>query len=220
MADMRGFGEMDLSDRGGEHEFEYQDARDVAPGPGPTPSQTVGPYFAYGLTPGAYGYPFADVAPRGPAGPETPGTRIVIEGQVFDGAGTAVHDALVEIVQADGAGAYAEAGRNDGFIGYARRGTGANGPKGDTRFRFETVRPGPTAPGAAPFVTVVVTMRGLLNHYVTRLYFPEDDHGADPVLSQVPEGRRATLIAEAAGPGVYRFDIRMQGERETVFFDL
>ena len=220
MADMRGFGSMDLENRGGTHPFSYPDERNVAPGAGLTPSQTVGPFFAYGLTPGLYGYGFDEIHNADLAGPDVEGTRIVIEGRVFDGAGMAIHDALIELVQADAQGSYADARRNDGFTGYGRFGTGANGPNGDSRFLFRTIRPGATLAGGAPFVVLIVSMRGLLNHFVTRAYFPEDDHGSDPVMVQVPEDRRETLVARAIGPNHYQFDIHMQGRRETVFFDL
>ena len=220
MADMPGFGQMDVNDRGGAHEFSYDDARGVAASPGQTPSQTIGPFFAYGLTPKAYGYAFPQFCDGQIAGADVVGTRITIEGQVFDGAGAPVHDAMIELLQADAKGQYADQPRNDGFTGYGRVGTGPDGPQGDTRFQFNTIRPGPTLPGAAPFVTLIVTMRGMLNHCITRAYFPEDDHSADPVLNQVPTARRQTLICAGLTPNHYRFDIHMQGERETVFFDL
>ena len=220
MADMRGFGSMALDDRGGTHPFSYSDERNVVPSAGLTPSQTVGPFFAYGLTPGLYGYDFAEVHNADLAGPDVEGTRIVVEGRVLDGADMPVHDALIELVQADAHGSYITAARNDGFTGYGRFGTGAHGPKGDSRFLFRTVRPGATLAGAAPFLVLIVSMRGLLNHFITRAYFPEDDHGSDPVMAQVPEDRRETLVARAIGPNHYQFDIHMQGSRETVFFDL
>ncbi len=219
MADLRRLGSMG----GGQHAFEYRDEGQVPPSAGPTPSQTVGPFFAYGLTPGAYGYPFREIHTSDLAGPDVSGERISVEGQVFDGGDVPVHDAMVEILQADSSGQYVAAPRNDGFTGYGRFGTGGRGPAeagGDTRFVFRTVRPGATQAGAAPFLTLVLVMRGLLNHCVTRIYFPEDDLEGDPVLAQVPAGRRETLVAQALSPGCYRFDIHMQGERETVFFDV
>lgn len=220
MADMPGFGEMDITDRGGAHAYAYPDARGTPASPGLTPSQTIGPFFAYGLTPGPYGYALPEIHRTDLAGPEVAGQPIVIEGAVFDGNGAAVHDALIEIVQADASGTYARAPRNDGFTGFGRCGTGAHGPEGDTRFVFRTVKPGATRPGAAPFVTLIVTMRGLLNHCITRAYFPGDAHDGDPVLAQVPVDRRGTLICAETATGRFRFDIHMQGPRETVFFDL
>ena len=233
MADLPGFGSMDLDDRGGPHVFVYEDRRSVPATAGLTPSQTVGPFFAYGLTPGTYGYLHAEihrselaggVQPDGPhaGGGYVPGagTHLMVEGQVFDGAGVPIHDAMVEIIQADADGHHARARRNDGFTGYGRYGTGPEGPNGDTRFRFRTVKPGATGPGRAPSITFIITMRGLLNHCITRMYFPGDDHTADPVFNQVPPERRSTLVATEIGPGRFRFDIHMQGEKETVFFDL
>ena len=220
MADLPDFGGMNLKDRGGPHDYLYPDAGSGPVSTGPTPSQTLGPFFAYGLTPGAYGYPLPEIHSNDLAGPAVAGSRIAVEGQVFDAAGVPVHDAMVEILQADGQGTYAERPRNDGFTGYGRFGTGSEGPGGDKRFLFRTVKPGATEPGAAPFIAAILTMRGLLNHCITRIYFPEDALAQDPVLAAVPEERRRTLIAEAIGPGRYRFDIRMRGERETVFFDV
>lgn len=220
MAEMQGFGAMDPDDEGGVHPFHYEDVAGDAPSAGLTPSQTVGPFFAYGLTPGAYGYTLRDIHQSDLAGHDVAGARIEITGQVFDGAGVPVHDAVIEIVQADSAGSYVEAPRNDGFTGFGRCGTGAHGKDGDTQFRFRTIKPGVTQTGAAPFITVIVMMRGLLNHMITRLYFPGDDLAHDPVMRQVPAARRQSLVAQEVGPGRYRFDIHMQGPSETVFFDL
>ena len=223
MADMHGFGRMDEDDRGGPHAFAYPEGSAVPPSPGPTPSQTVGPFFAFGLTPGAYGYPLREIHGSDLAGPEVPGERIEIAGRVLDAAGAPVHDAMVELLQPDAAGAWISRPRSDGFTGYGRCGTGSGGPAeagGEPGFRFRTVRPGPAAAGALPCIVLILTMRGLLNHCVTRMYFPEDAPHDDPVLAAVPPARRATLIAAAAGTGRYRFDIRMRGERETVFFDV
>lgn len=220
MADAEDVGAMDPDDKGGIHDYSYEDARSVPRSSGPTPSQTVGPFFAYGLTPGGYGYPLREIHRTALAGPEVAGDRITLEGQVFDAAGVSVHDAMVELLQADCNGTYAWERRNDGFTGYGRAGTGAEGPKGDTHFKFHTIKPGATLPEHAPFLTLILTMRGLLNHCVTRVYFPEDAWADDPVVLQVPQSRRATLVAEAIEPGRYRFNIRMRGDQETVFFDV
>ena len=191
---------------------------------GQTPSQTVGPYFAYGLTPGQYGYKLSDIAGPTVAGIETvPGQRIRIEGQVLDGNSAPIDDAMIEIWQADSEGRYSgtpEVG-NTPFGGFARCGTGTDP---EHRYFFETIKPGPTQPGHAPYIDVIVFARGLLNHAFTRLYFDDEveANAADPVLSLIPEDRRSTLIAssEKTGKGqVYRFDIHMQGASETVFFD-
>jgi protocatechuate 3,4-dioxygenase, alpha subunit len=178
-----------------------------------TPSQTVGPYFAIGLTweDGAF------VVPEG-----TP-AAIWIRGRVYDGEGEPVPDAMIESWQADADGRYnhpedprsADAGD---FRGFARAPTDAEG-----RFAIHTVKPGPVpGPGGttqAPHIDLSVFARGLLNRVVTRIYFADerDLNAADPVLESVPEARRATLLAEPADDG-YCFDVHLQGEGETVFF--
>ncbi len=181
-----------------------------------TPSQTVGPFFAYGLTAQQYRYPNGQIA-DGTLAPEGAANRIRIVGRVVDGAGAAIPDAMIEIWQADSDGRYGA----EGFSGFGRQGTGTD-PQG--RFAFDTVKPG-AATGCAPFLTLVVFMRGLLSHVYTRLYFCDEPaaNAADPTLATVPPERRRTLVAkreEAAREAVYRFDIHMQGEDETVFFDL
>jgi protocatechuate 3,4-dioxygenase, alpha subunit len=190
-----------------------------------TPSQTVGPYFAYGLCPQQYDFDFKSLFTPVLAQREAAGEHVTIVGQVFDGDGKPVGDAMLEMSQVDSAGRYpasrAEA-QSSGFHGFARVGTGTD-PQ--LRFVVETVKPGRVAPDEAPHIDVIVTMRGMLLHTFTRIYF--DDEAAanerDAVLSSVPAQRRATLVARregAAGSTVYRFDIHMQGPKETVFFDL
>ncbi len=191
--------------------------------PKQTPSQTIGPYFSYGLTPEQYGYDYKQLVGNTLAEDGVEG--ITIRGQVFDGNGDSVRDAVIELWQADSQGRYAHArdprGSNTGFGGFARVGTGTL--EGHF-FEFHTVKPGAIGDGQAPHITVVVFMRGLLNHVYTRLYFSDEAaaNGADPVLAQIGPDRRGTLIAQrqdgADGP-VYQFDIHMQGDRETVFFD-
>lgn len=188
-----------------------------------TPSQTVGPYFAYGLTAEQYGYDFNSIAGGTLADDETEGERICIVGRVLDGEGNAVDDAMIEIWQADARGRYAHPadprGSNLAFTGFGRYGTGT-----DTalRFMFETIKPG-SVEGQAPHITMCVMCRGMLSHAFTRIYFSDEANGDDAVLATVPADRRGTLIAErvemAAGI-VYRFDVHLQGARETVFFDL
>ena len=194
---------------------------------GQTPSQTVGPFFAYGLTPRQYGYPLPDPVGADLTGADVAGTRIWLTGRVLDAAGAPVDDALVEIWQADAHGrlptrAGAGGGNRPAFRGFGRCGTGTDS---DSRFVFRTVKPGAIDTGAAPHISLVVFARGLLNHLFTRVYFADEAsaNAGDPVLSQVPEDRRHTLIAERQdtpdGPA-YQLDIRLQGAGETVFFDL
>ena len=192
---------------------------------GQTPSQTVGPFFAYGLVPAQYGYAFASLFGPDLAQARTPGTPIELRGRVLDGNGDAVGDAMIEIVHADAHGRH-PASRAEveasGFRGFGRAGTGA---LPGHEFAFRTVKPGVTPDGQAPHVNVILTMRGLLNHAFTRVYFDDETaaNARDPVLLSVPEARRDTLIARrdpTAAGAVYRIDIRMQGEAETVFFDV
>jgi protocatechuate 3,4-dioxygenase alpha subunit len=192
---------------------------------GPTPSQTVGPFFAYGLTARQYGYdfdqPFDDVVAR----PQVPGEHIVLEGRVFDGDGQAIHDAMVEISHADAKGRYPKTAgevKDRGFRGFGRVGTGTDPEK---RFVFRTIKPGAESPGQAPHINVIVTMRGMLLHAFTRVYFSDEAaaNAGDAALDSVPAERRATLVAQRRDEGglpVYRFDIHMQGAQETVFFDV
>jgi protocatechuate 3,4-dioxygenase alpha subunit len=172
-----------------------------------TPAQTVGPFFAFAL-------PW----PEGPhvVDEDTAGA-VWLHGTVFDGAGDPVPDALVETWQPDAAGRFPE--QAGGFRGFGRCPTSAKGT-----WAVRTVKPGPVAaPGGnaqAPHVAVRVFARGLLNHLVTRLYFADEDqaNAADPVLAALDPQRRATLLAVPSNDG-YRFDIRLQGDGETVFFD-
>lgn len=191
-----------------------------------TPSQTVGPYFAYSLTSEQYGYALASVAGPVMRTRDTDGEPIRIEGRVLDGDEEVINDAMIEIWQADAQGRYAHPadprGSNADFAGFGRCGTGTDS---ESRFFFDTIKPGPAEDGHAPHVSVIVFMRGLLTHAYTRIYFSDEAtaNEADPVLAQVPAERRATLIAErdqVQGATVYRFDIHMQGDRETVFFDV
>jgi len=190
-----------------------------------TPSQTVGPYFAYGLCPQQYDFDFKSLFTANVVGPETPGEHITLIGRVIDGDGNAVFDAMLEFSQVDANGRYPasrEEIAKDGFRGFARVGTGTDAQH---RFIVRTVKPGVENAGEAPHLNVIVMMRGMLTHTFTRVYFEDEAaaNAADPVLSAVPAARRDTLVArrsEQAGSIVYTFDIRMQGEQETVFFDL
>ena len=185
-----------------------------------TPSQTAGPFFHYMLTPDQSGYDYKGIAGARVADEGVPGNRIRITGTVIDGEGKALSDALIEIWQADDRGRYAHPAdtrsSNAAFKGFGRC---ASDDKGE--FAFDTVKPGPIGDGQAPHVTLIIFARGGQNHLYTRVYF--DDEAAandrDPVLSSVPGDRRSTLIAKRDGT-TYRLDIRLQGERETVFFDV
>jgi protocatechuate 3,4-dioxygenase alpha subunit len=189
-----------------------------------TPSQTVGPYFAYGLTPEQYGFDqMTSLGSGDMAAADTDGTRIRLEGRVFDADGAVVPDAMIEVWQADAQGRYAHPadgrGSNAGFSGFGRFGTGTD-PQ--SRFIFDTVKPGPIGDGQAPHLNLVVFMRGMPLHAYTRVYFSDEAaaNAKDPVLALVPEERRGTLIAKAGASGNYVFDIHLRGELETVFFDV
>ncbi len=195
---------------------------------GQTPSQTVGPYFAYGLTPELYRFPHRSAVTDQPLQRDTEGERIRIEGRVLDGKGEPIPDAMIEIWQANAHGRYNHPAdqRQDNrldpaFKGFARTGTGVDP---EQRFVVDTVKPGAIGDGQAPHLNVILFMRGLLTHLYTRIYFSDEAANADdPVLALLPEDRRATLIAERdeTPAGItYRIDIHMQGRNETVFFDV
>lgn len=186
-----------------------------------TASQTVGPFFHDALLrQGAHIQTLVT--------PETVGERIRVEGRVLDGDGAPVPDAMLELWQANAAGRYnhpldtRDLPLDPAFTGYGRTGTDADG-----RYWFETIRPGqvPFDAGSmqAPHLCLAVLGRGLLNHLFTRLYFADDPATAsDPVLQRVPAARRGTLLArreERDGATLYRLDIVLQGEGETVFFN-
>ena len=192
-----------------------------------TPSQTIGPFFAYGLTAAQYGYEFTQITGGNllEHAPETDGECIRIVGRILDGNGDPVPDAMVEIWQADAQGRYTNAqdapATNTGFSGFGRVGTGTDP---ENRFVFETIKPGSIEENQAPHITVTVFARGLLSHLFTRIYFSDEpSNREDPVLTNLPEDRRQTLIArretDDQGP-LYRFDIHLQGDNETVFFDI
>lgn len=190
-----------------------------------TPSQTVGPYFAYGLCPEQYNFDLKSLFTASIADRESIGEHISIVGQVFDGAENVVGDAVIEMVQADSSGQYCESvddAKKTGFRGFARVGTGTD-PQ--LRFVVDTVKPGRTGGNSAPYIDVIVLMRGMLLHAYTRIYFDDETaaNERDTVLQAVPAERRKTLIARkepGAGNAIYRFDVHLQGDLETVFFDL
>jgi protocatechuate 3,4-dioxygenase alpha subunit len=178
---------------------------------GATPSQTVGPFFHFGL-------PTTTELVK----PDDPGA-IRIRGTIRDGNGDPVPDGVIETWQANRHGRYAhpeddreDVPLEDGFDGFGRVGTDPGG-----RFEIVTVKPGAT-PGQAPHIAVSVFARGMLQRVVTRIYFPDeqDANAADPVLSSIgDDALRSTLVARPDGDGL-RFDIRLQGERQTAFFDI
>jgi protocatechuate 3,4-dioxygenase alpha subunit len=191
---------------------------------GLTPSQTVGPFFAYGLTPTGR-YEWNDAFTNNLVTSDATGERIRIEGQVFDGDGKPVPDCMLEIWQADSQGRFVDpkdnrALPNTKFRGFGRCGTGANG-----EYAFDTIKPGSVpGPGGAPqapHVLVAIFARGMLLHNYTRIYLDgEAANAADPILALVPADRRATLIAKRGAGSAYRLDIHLQGDNETVFFDV
>jgi protocatechuate 3,4-dioxygenase, alpha subunit len=194
--------------------------------PSLTASQTVGPYFAIGLTyegrPAALGHVLV--------GPGTSGQRIQVQGHVYDGDHVPVPDAMLELWQANAAGRYhhpadtrQELPLDSDFTGFGRTATDEEG-----RFWFETLKPGrvpgPNGQAQAPHIVVSVFARGMLNHAVTRLYFADEPSNSDdPVLQRVPSERRALLLAQPHDHGTeraYQFDIVLQGEGETPFFNV
>jgi protocatechuate 3,4-dioxygenase alpha subunit len=185
---------------------------------GATTSQTVGPFFTIGLT---------RMNRSELAGPGVSGERVTVEGRVVDGDGVPIPDAVIEIWQANSFGKYAhpedlqDKPLESGFLGYGRVPTDDGG-----RFSFTTIKPGavpgPDGKMQAPHLAVSVFMRGLLKRLVTRIYFPDEAGNADDfVLNLVEASRRGTLIARAVlgKAGVLEWNVVMQGESETVFFD-
>ena len=192
---------------------------------GITPSQTVGPFFKYGLTPNRQ-YAWNDAFTSNLVTPDATGERIRVEGTVYDGDGAIVPDCMLEVWQADAQGRFADP-QDDRALPNARfRGFGRTGTDGEGRYVFDTIKPGPVSDPAgktqAPHLLLAVFARGMLRHLYTRIYFGDEKANAgDPVLAQVPADRRATLIAQRkAGGAVYTLDLRLQGGAETVFFDV
>jgi protocatechuate 3,4-dioxygenase, alpha subunit len=190
-----------------------------------TPSQTVGPFFAYSLTAEQYGYDFNSIINGVLTDDYTEGERIVITGCVIDGNGNNINDALVELWQADPKGQYRLdpiRHKNDGFTGFGRLGTGTHPTH---QFTFETLKPASIDGIQAPHINVILFMRGSLHHLYTRLYFSDEivANQQDPLLKAVSSERQNTLIAERSeinGKVFYTFNIKMQGDNETVFFKI
>ncbi|AWB85380.1 protocatechuate 3,4-dioxygenase subunit alpha [Mycetocola zhujimingii] len=179
--------------------------------PGQTPSQTVGPFFGYAL-------PY-------PGGPQVAAPwhadGIRFHGTVSDGAGDPIPDAIVEIWHADASGqVISERGSLD-RDGYTVTGFGRTAVDRAGNYSFSTIKPGPTRPDAAPYILVTVFARGLTHHLFTRAYFGDESerNDADPLLGRVDPARRDTLIAARDAERSYRFDIRLQGDGETVFLN-
>jgi protocatechuate 3,4-dioxygenase alpha subunit len=193
--------------------------------PRQTPSQTVGPFFAYSLVAEQYGYDYNSLVNHLLIDDDTEGERIVITGNIFDGDGQTIPDALIELWQADGQGQYRSlciGKRNDCFTGFGRLGTGTDAKH---RFVFTTIKPGPVGEMQAPHINVILFMRGSLHQLYTRLYFSDEGeaNNNDYLLKLVPKERRHTLIGERKqyGGGVaYHFNIHLQGNNETVFFEV
>ena len=165
----------------------------------PTASQTVGPFFNPPIKLDGLDQAFAT------------GDFITLEGQLLDGAGAPIGDAMIEFWQADAQGHAANGSNTIGAqAGFARIGTDREG-----RFRLTTVKPGAT-PDAAPHIAVTVFARGLLRHLFTRVYFSAD---ANDAVQKLAEARASTLVAQAVSANLYRWNIHVQGAQETVFFD-
>jgi len=184
----------------------------------PTPSQTIGPFFGIELTTDEHCVPCI-------AGPQAKGERVWITFCVLDGDDTPVDDAMLEVWQADSNGKYNHpddpqpGARAADWTGFGRMATGEDGT-----CVLETIKPGCVRHNTiqAPHLTVAVFARGMLKHLFTRAYFADDAANEnDPVLSLVPADRRGTLMVRPdPAPGRWHFDVRLQGDRETVFFDV
>lgn len=195
-----------------------------------TPSQTAGPYLHIGCLPNLCAIEgiYPEDLGQCPVDQSASGERIRVTGYIYDGAGAALTDALVETWQADAAGLYSSpletrGAADPGVSGWARFGCDPQGGE----FALQTIKPGqvPYADGRlqAPHISLWIIARGINIGLQTRLYF-DDEAGAnatDPLLNLVePAARRQTLIASGDGNGNYRFDIRLQGDAETVFLDI
>ena len=193
-----------------------------------TASQTAGPYVHIGLAPGAAGFHIFDQElGHDIAGPNAAGERITIKGRVIDGTGAPVKDVMLETWQANAAGVYAHAEDprhaqvEDGFRGWGRVIT--NFETGE--FTFDTIKPGsvPGRNGAtqAPHISIWIVARGINVGLNTRMYFDDEDNSADPVINLIEQQhRRETLLAKRQSDGTYLFEIYLQGDMETVFFDV
>ena len=196
--------------------------------PRETASQTAGPFVHIGLMPRVAGFtPYATELGQAIAPEGCPGTRVAIEGRVFDGTGAPVRDMVIEVWQADAAGIHPHpadprsAEVADGFTGFGRVATDLD----DGTFRIDTIKPGAVADRKgrlqAPHLSLWLIARGVNVGLHTRLYFGDEANDDDPLLRAIEQpSRRQTLIAERTDEGLYRFDIHLQGEDETVFLDI
>ena len=175
-----------------------------------TPSQTIGPFFAFGL-------PY-DGGPK--LVPAHLPLAIRLHGTVLDGAGAPIPDALVEIWQADERGILPRERGSLARDGYTFTGFGRDATTRAGTYSFTTVKPGPVE-GSAPYALLTLFARGLTHHLFTRAYFDDeiDLNSADTLLASLAADRRSTLVAVSDAPGSYRFDIRLQGDGETVFLE-
>lgn len=184
-----------------------------------TPSQTAGPYVHIGCLPDHAGLApvYENQVGASPIAAGAKGTVVTITGTITDGMGGLVRDAMIETWQADASGLFpGEPGADPAIGGFARL---ACDPESGT-FTLKTVKPGATGTGA-PHISVWIVARGINIGLQTRIYFEDEDNGADPLLARIdPPQRAGTLIARNAGPGAYRFDIRLRGDGETVFLDI
>ncbi|PYG32468.1 protocatechuate 3,4-dioxygenase subunit alpha [Pelagimonas varians] len=194
-----------------------------------SPSQTAGPYVHIGCTPnftgiGIYGGDLGTSMKTGPV----KGLEIIIRGTVFDGTGTPLRDAMVEIWQPDAAGLFPSANETRGaadpnFVGWGR----SPGDMNTGEFIFDTVKPGavpfPDGRMQAPHITAWIVARGINTGLHTRIYFEDEPeaNAADPILSRIEhQNRIPTLLASKQPDGSYRFDVHLQGPNETIFFDM
>ena len=195
--------------------------------PKESPSQTAGPYVHIGLTPNAVGihgiYP-SDLG-LSPIRAGARGTPVTITGTLRDGGGMVLRDALIESWQADAAGLYPghdpRGSADPAVTGWARLAADLD----SGAWRLDTIKPGrvpfPDGRMMAPHIALWIVARGVNLGLQTRMYFEDEDNTACPVLARIePFDRVQTLIAKRTGPGIYRFDIVLQGVGETVFFDM
>ena len=189
-----------------------------------TPSQTAGPYVHIGCIPTFAGIEgiYPEDLGRSPIADGAKGEIVTITGSVFDGTGWAMRDVMLESWQADAAGLYpGQEGTDPAVSGFCRFAA----DKDTGEFTLRTVRPGAVAlrdgRRMAPHISLWIVARGINIGLQTRIYFEDEHNSADPLLARIEQRPRVgTLIAKKTGAGQYRFDIRLQGEGETVFLDL